>query len=228
MFQTLTNVQEGAVSLLEPIDNRYGKLRVGLRSMTYTVGWYNVEPGESISLREVGAAAPTPTPIPPGLYGVEKLVELLRETAGADLTVSRESGLITLTVEENSEVLFTDGLLHLLGLDDGLGGEWLGVGIYTGDRSVNFAKSGALRVHLEQLSTTENVLDGAPSTLLTTVGIGRHAYGDIETVRIAHPEFKQLQAGSISELKVVVRDDTGLQMVNHLPISVTLEIAAQA
>ena len=112
----------------------------------------------------------------------------------------------------------------MLGLDDGLGGEWLGAGIYTGDRPVNFAKSGAFRVHLEQLSTTENVLDGAPSTLLTTARVRCHAFGDIETVRITHLEFKQLQAGSISELKVVVQDDTGLQVTNHLPVSVTLEI----
>ena len=227
MFQTLTNVQSGrAVPLLEPIDNRCGKLQVGLRSITYTVGWYNVEPGEAFSWRELGGSTST-VPIPPGLYGVERLQEIIEESTNAvdiSLLVSKENGLINLTVGGNSEVLFTDGLLRLLGLDDGLGGQWLGAGIYTGDRLVNFAKSKELRLHLEQLNTTDNTMDGAPSTLLTSIGVGCRAFGDIETVRITHPEFKRLQAGSISELKIIVQDDTGLQVTNHLPVLVTLEI----
>ena len=227
MFQTVTNVQTGeAVPLLETIDNRCGKLRVGLRSITYTVGWHNVEPGEAFSWREVGGSTNTVS-IPPGLYGVERLQEIIEESTNAvdiSLLVSKENGLINLTVGGNCEVLFTDGLLSLLGLHDGLGGEWLGVGIYTGDRPVNFVRSKLLRVHLEQVSTTDNALDGAPSTLLTTIGVECHAFGEIRTVRIEHAEFKRLQAGTISELKVSVRDDTGLQVMNHLPISVTLEI----
>ena len=51
MFFMLTNVQSGAVALQEPIDNRNGNLRVGLRSITYMVGLYNVGAGESISWR---------------------------------------------------------------------------------------------------------------------------------------------------------------------------------
>ena len=227
MFFTLTNVQSGeAVSLLEPIDNRCCNLQVGLRSITYTVGWYNVSPGSAFSWREVGGSTST-VPIPPGLYGVEKLQEIIEESTNVvdiTLSVSKENGLLGLTVGGNWEVLFTDGLLRLLGLDDGLGGQWLSAGVYTGDRPVNFARSKVLRLHLEQLNTTDNTMDGAPSTLLTSIGVGCHAHGDIETVRITRPEFKHLQAGTISELKVVVRDDTGRQLINPLPISVTLEI----
>ena len=50
MFQTISNIQRGdAVSLQQYIDNRGGDLRVGLRSITYTVGWFMVREGESIS-----------------------------------------------------------------------------------------------------------------------------------------------------------------------------------
>jgi len=39
MSHTLTNVQDGAaVHLQQPINNQNGNLRVGLRSITYTVG----------------------------------------------------------------------------------------------------------------------------------------------------------------------------------------------
>jgi hypothetical protein len=196
MYHVLTNVQTGeAVPLLTPIDNICGDLRVGLRNITYTVGWHNVEAGETFSWRELGGSTST-VPIPPGLYGVEKLQEIIEETtADTMLVVCRENGLIKLTVGEECEVLFSNGLLHLLGLDDGLGGQWLGAGIYTGDRPVNFAKSKELRVDLEQLNTTNNTLDGAPSTLLASIGVGCHTFGDIETVSLAHPEFKRLRAG---------------------------------
>jgi len=43
MFQTLTNVQDGAaVPLQQPIYNQNGNLWVCLCSITYTVGWFNV------------------------------------------------------------------------------------------------------------------------------------------------------------------------------------------
>ena len=226
MFQTLANVQTGeAVALLEPIDNHCGGLGVCLRSITYTVGWYNVEAGKTFSWRQVGGSTNTVS-MELGLYGVERLQEIIEESTNAvDITLSfsKENGLIKLTVGGNWEVLFTDGLLRLLGLDDGLGGQWLGAGMYTGDRPVNFSKQ-LLRIHLDQIDTTDNAFDGTPSNLLTSIGVGCHAFGDIETVRITYPEFKRLQAGSITELKVVVRDDTGLQVKNHLPVSVTLEI----
>ena len=123
MYHTLSNVQSGeAVPLLEPIDNRCNNLRVGLRSITYTVGWYNVKLGEAFSWRESGGSTST-VPIPPGLYGVERLQEFIEESTnlvGTTFSVSKENGLIDLTVGGNTEVLFTDGLLRLLGLDDGL------------------------------------------------------------------------------------------------------------
>ena len=68
MFLTLTNVQSGgAVSLLQYIDNRSGNVRVGLRSVTYTVGWYNVGARESISWRATlnNEIRQPPPPAPP-------------------------------------------------------------------------------------------------------------------------------------------------------------------
>ena len=154
MFFTLTNVQSGGwgvgwgVPLQLPIDNQCSDLRVGLWSITYTVVWYNVEPGSTFPWREVGGHA-SAVPIPPGLFRVEKLQEIFEESTkliGITLSVSKENGLINLTVRGDWEVLFTEGLLQLLGLDDGLGGQWLGAGIYTGDRPVIFATTKSVRI----------------------------------------------------------------------------------
>jgi len=81
-----------------------------------------------------------------------------------------------------------------------------------------------LGLHLEQLDTSHNAVDGVPSTLLAVIGLGRHVFGDISTMRIEHPEFKRLSAGSVDELTVDLRGDTGKILNNHgLPISVILE-----
>ena len=137
------------------------------------------------------------------------------------------NGLITLTVAPGWAILLSDGLLALLGLDDGLGGVWLDDGVYTGDRPVNFATRQILWVHLEELNTSGNITDGAPSTLLACVGLGRHAFGDINTVRMECLEFKRLRDGTLSELKVSIRDACGKLSSQDLPIHVALELVAR-
>ena len=226
MFHTLSDVQDGKpYTLQEYIDNRSGGLSVGLRSITFTVGWYNVESGESFSLASVGGDASTKE-IPPGLYTFTQIRDLIEETSKhVTLTVNKVNGLISLAVEDGWVVLLTDGLLSLLGLED-KSGVWLGPGTYAGTRPVNFSKRKLLRAHLEQISTIHNTVNGAPSTLLASTGLGCHSFGGIHTVRFERPEFKRLQAGTISELTISIRDENGILINNHgLTIEVSLEVA---
>jgi len=79
-------------------------------------------------------------------------------------------------------------------------------------------------IHLDQLSTTDNLIDEAPSTLPAVVGLRRHIFSDTATVRFERLEFKPLKDGHILELKITVRYSTGQLLNNHnLPISVVLE-----
>ena len=228
MFHTLTNVQEGAVPLLEPIDNREGLLCIGLRSITCTVGWYNIKAGETLSWRS--ESADLSLDIPQGLYSFEQLKEAMDvANPSASLTVSQVNGLIKLEVAEEWEVSMTDGLLALLGLDDGLGGEWLGAGVYMGDRPIDFAAHKTVHVYLEEVSTTHNVVDGAPSTLLASIAVGCRSFGEIVMVRMEHPEYKRLRDGSVGEWNVAIKDEKGQIIDNHnLPVSATLEIVVVA
>jgi len=226
MSHTLLDVQRGeAVNLLRCIDNRDGRLYVGLRSITFTVGWHNIEQGETFSWRIAGGAEESIN-IPPGLYWFDRLKNVLNLASPTHtLEVDKINGLITLRVEPGIEILLSDGLLKLLGLDDGLGGVWLSAGEYTGDRPVNFGTRQELWVHLEEISTVENTVNGAPSTLLAAIGVGNHSYGDIRTIRYECPEYKRLQCGHITEFKITIRDKTGKEISNHdLPIDATLEV----
>ena len=80
----------------------------------------------------------------------------------------------------------------LLGLDDGHGGQWLDSGAYNVDCPVNFTTTKSLQVHQNQLNTMKNNMDSTQWTLLTSVGIGRHAFGDIHTICVEHAEYKCL------------------------------------
>ena len=224
MFQTLTNVQRGeSVPLQQYIDNRSGDLLVGLHSITYTVGCFSIRVGESVSWRN-GGGPTEKSDFTPGLYSFETLLENTIQT-GILLTVSQVNGLIKLTVNLGWEIQLTDGLLTLLGLDNGFDGEWLGEGTYIGDRPVNFTATKVLHVHLEQLNTTTNIIDATPSQVLATIPIECRSFGDVNAVRIEHPECKHLRNGSVSKLKVMVRDELGEVIDNHdLPISLVLGI----
>jgi len=69
MFHILTNIQDGAaVGLQQSIDNRNGSMRVGLRSLTVTVGWYNIEAGEMLSWRRSGSLEEGSFKFPPPLF----------------------------------------------------------------------------------------------------------------------------------------------------------------
>jgi hypothetical protein len=234
MFITLTNVQHGeAFSLLRNIDNPDDGMGVGLGSITYTVGWHNVDKEESFSWRRTvrgwldsvlqsTESTPVVNNVDPGLlsfYFVKKIVE---EKSGATLEVNETNGLIDLTVPDNLNVKFTAGILNLLGLD---GDGWLDAGKYVGDRPVNFNPTKRLNVHLEQINTTNNSLDGAPTNLLRSVAVVGDKFGSTSTVNFPHPHMKRLESGTISELKISIRDNIGTRIDNHdQPISVDLEI----
>jgi len=229
MFHTITNVQTPIV-LQQCIDNRNGGMLVGLRSVTYTVGWYNVGSEEMLSWRRSGSLEVEGSfELPSGFYRVSRLRDLMQRKAGdyAAFRISSFTGLITLQVRAGWELCFTDGLLSLLNLDDGLQSTWLDSGTYKGDRAVNVGTK-TLRVYLHQLSTTANFVDGAPSTLLALIGLGNYSYGDTNTIRFVNPEFKHLIRTSISELKVTVCDDTDRIINNHQQhISLGLEFVKQ-
>ena len=231
MYHALTNVQSGdSLHLPQYIDNRDGLLRVGLRSITFTVGWYNVHERDEESIwylkqpprGQVSVAVSTP--VRPGLYGFDDLKALIEANGTTTLDLNKISGLVTLTVA-NAELILTAGLARFLGLWN-LQRRRIGPGTYLGTKFADLGTIRSLHVYLEQINTSDNYEDGRPSTLLASVGIVRTVvFGDIEHAEFPNSPFKRLQDGTIHELKVVVCDDKGNPIDNHgQAISVELEI----
>jgi len=141
MFHMLTNVQDGnAEPLQQCIHNHKGDLRVALRQITHTVGWFNVKTQQSFSWRRLHKGTAAKLYIPPGLYSLVQLSKRIKQAATHPaLWLDRIDGLVMMRISESWEFQFTDKFLTLLGFDGGLHCEWLDHGTYTGDRSSNFA-----------------------------------------------------------------------------------------
>ena len=182
--------------------------------------------GETFSWRTPPDGVETNLLIPAGLYNTEQFAELITATSvPVTIRVSKINGLVKLTVPSGVEIKFSNAILKLLGLDDGLDHEWLDAGTYNRDRLVNIAKTKSLHVHLKQINTSYNILDGAPSTLLAVVGISDQAFGETVSISIPCPMFQHLSDGTIGELEIDIYDDTGTAFSNHnLPISIVLKI----
>lgn len=221
MFHTIADITTGPTYLQQPIDNRDGCLRVGLRSITYTVGWFNVTKNE-----QVVSSTGVRSVVRPGLWTLQQLrLHLSSSFKDLILTPDETTGLLQLDVRPaQGNVQFSEGLLQLLGFEQTHGFFRAGRGV-RGQRPVNFSPNRLLFIHLEQLNTTENALNGAPSSLLAVVAVRGWAYGEIKTSVFPNPAFKSLRQGTLSELELTIKDESGNPIDNHsLPVSVELEV----
>lgn len=221
MFVTLTNVQKGeAVPLLQPIDNRAGALQVAVRSFTYWVGWHNLGARDSVSWQEKGESRTLW--FTSGLYSYQLFEDTVTSTfPDLYMDVGKGDGVVTFKVPNGVKLRLSTVCSKLLGIQDE---GWLEAGLYRGDRPVDFAPVKSIHLYLGQLSTTLNVVDGAPSQLLGMFPAHCVPFGTAETLN-PRPEFKRLAAGTITELDARVTDDKGQPIDNHnLPVTVTLEI----
>ena len=117
----------------------------------------------------------------------------------------------------------TNDLRRTLGIDEK---GWMG-GEYEGDRPAKILVHKWFHIYLDQLSTTSNLVDGAPSTLLAIVPAA--AAGGVVDINLARPMYKKLEAGHVHQLNLRVLDETGALVQNRgRPIAAVLEIRENA
>lgn len=225
MFQTITDITEGT-DLQQYIDNRDGLLLVNLRSITLTIGWYNTVTDEGFGYLKKGKVVAVK--LPRGLWSFNDLQEFINTefTDFAAIDICRANGLITLIVK-HEKITMSPGMCDILGINKIYNANkgWLEPGTYIGDKPVDFALTKTLRVHLNQLNTSDNIYNGAPSTLLKIVNASNSSFGESITIEYPQPEFKRLERSCITGLNITVKDDKGRTLDNHgYPISVVLEI----
>ena len=84
-----------------------------------------------------GGAPSDPITIEPGLYNFDSLVETLTgDIDGFEISVSKNTGRITMTVPADYEIWLPKFVRNMIGLDDD---DWLSTGEYIGDQSIEFS-----------------------------------------------------------------------------------------
>ena len=125
------------------------------------------------------------------------------------LKLTEATGLIKLSVPEGVQIQFSTNIRRILGIDEK---GWL-YGEYGGDKQIDMAAHKWLYIHLDQLSTSSNLVDGAPSTLLAIVPAATS--GGIVDVSPNNPMYKKLQNTHIHQLNVRVLDEEGREVKNR-------------
>ena len=137
------------------------------------------------------------------------------------MSANYTNGFVTLEIPPNKEIELTSGISSLLGFKKSK----FAVGKYKGDKMIDFAKTKELRVFLDQINTTNNFLDGEPSTLLGIVPVSNKPFGKVVSCQFEFPIFKKLINGCITELSVRITDQNNIVLDNNnLPIKIEVLI----
>ena len=204
---TLTNLQKPC-QLQNYIDNRDSTKMIGLKSITYWIGWYNVTGKQYLATKSKRID------LEPGLYNFNDLRQIFSDES-VILSVNYTNGFVTLEIPSNKEIELSSGILSLLGLKHGR----LTAGKYIGHKMIDITKTKELRIFLDQINTTTNFLDGEPSTLLGSIPVSNKPFGQVASCRFEFPIFKKLINGCITELSVRITDHNNIVLDNNnLPI----------
>ena len=96
-------------------------------------------------------------------------------------------------------------------------------GTYTADEPHRLAVHREVYIHLAELSTSENLTNGQPSTLLGSIPVEDEKRGAGRTISYKVLQYKRLAAGPISQLTILLRDSKGKRLPFEY-ISATLHI----
>ena len=206
MFYYINDIDKDG-ELIYPIDNTNGNLKVGLKSITYTVGWYNIH-------RWVGS-------IKPGLYSFSDLKLILEDKYKISLVQNRFNGTVTMTDKASVGVDLGDTLNNLFKFPKGSHSN-----VTSSGPIEDLGHLRNLHVHLRQLDFG-GIKNGRLVDLLKVVRLENHySFGEIKTVEYEFPEMVPLQRGMISGLHLSIKDHQNIPIYNHgLPISVVLKIS---
>ena len=213
MYHTISNINK-TINLQQYIDNKCGIKRIGLKSFTYTIGWYNLV-DEYIQKTDESLKK-----ITNGYYSFQQIADIFQSN-NITLSVNGTNGIASLITP--NELKISKGLRQILGF--GNKRRFAVNETHYGEKTIDFAPFKQLYVHLEQINSAYNFFDGAPSNILAVVPIENKSFGDIVHTHFSNPEYKQLTHGDISELSISVCDENGQKINNNgFPISCVLEI----
>ena len=223
MHVTLTDVQNG-----EPVyltRSLLGRLEVALCDLTYYHQWYTIRGKGRVSNKHTSVL------VPDGYYNARKLDEEVFKPLGAKLHIDTHTRLLQLTTKSDN-IMMSSELAKVLGFSQNTfegakmllrNGPTRSGGTYTADEPHRLAVHREVYIHLAELSTSENLTNGQPSTLLRSIPVENEKRGAGRTISFQVLQYKRFAAGPISQLTISLRDIKGKRLPFEY-ISATLHI----
>jgi len=209
MYVTAVDVQH--VALPHNLDGATHE--IALVEMNYSPRWYNIssELGNNWYLADGEKHV-----IPDGYYNVCSLDDTFKRRG---LSVELHAPTGYLRVSSTKVVELCDALRRTLGFS-----RFLKNGkAQTADMPHQLAVHREVFLHLNELATGENIVNGRTSTLLRAVPVGNESCGSGRTWSPVNLEYKKLIASGLTELSFVVLD-TGGRTLNIDYIRLTLHV----
>ena len=199
MYITADDIKN-EISLDYQIDNRNGDKKVGLIRPYFVYSFYNVEKDEKIHLKNGSTLL-----VKRGCYTIKDIEKVSSGKVKYDSLTGK-------SVIDSTISRFEPYMNKILGISNGNY-----VDMLLSKKMFSFK--------INQLSTTENILNGKPCNVLYTGYLNKDiSFGDIIYFEPKNVQYKKLVNGVIDQLKVLLIDGDGYEILSNFKISIVLHI----
>ena len=199
MYITVDDIKN-EISLDYPIDNRNGDKKVGLIRAYFVYSFYNVEKDEKIHLKNSA-----PLPVKKGCYTIKDIEKVSSGKVKYDSLTGK-------SVINPSISRFGPYMNKILGISNG-------------NYVDTLLSKKMFSFKINELSTTDNILNGKPCNVLYTGYLNKDiSSGDIVYFEPTNVQYKKLVNGVIDQLKVSLIDGDGNEILSNFKISIVLHI----
>ena len=211
MYVTLT---KNSSQLGTTIDNCRGERKIALREIYFSAAWNNIS-------RELGnntiLVGTNQIIIPDGYYDFCTLKKLLLEECGIEIELNSANSSVTFILPpEAKQYIFPKKFAELLGFKTGILENRIVISGVNGTKrkitapnSINLTLNKIVFVHLNELSTSENILNNNRSNLLRIFPSGESAFCKPVNFTFIDPQYRSLREGVINSLTVTLKNEAG-------------------
>ena len=199
MYITVDDIKN-EISLKYPIDNRNGNKKVGLIRAYFVYSFYNVEKDEKIHLKNGSTLL-----VKRGCYTIKDIEKVSSGKVKYDSLTGK-------SVIDSTISRFEPYMNKMLG-------------IRNGNYVDTLLSKKMFSFKINKLSTTDNILNGKPCNVLYTGYLNKDvSFGDIVYFETKNVQYKKLVNGVIDQLKVLLIDGDGNEILSNFKISIALHI----
>ena len=199
MYITVDDIKN-EISLDYPIDNRNGDKKVGLIRAYFVYSFYNVEKDEKIHFKNG-----SPLLVKRGCYTIKDIEKVSSGKVKYDSLTGKS--IIDSTISR-----FRPYMNKILGISNG-------------NYVDTLLSKKMFSFKINKLSTTDNILNGKPCNILYTSYLNKDiSFGDIVYFEPTNVQYKKLVNGIINEMKVLLIDGDGNEILSNFKISIVLHI----